>query len=663
MRYLPLLLALGLLSGPAHAQDFFVEQSAPAHGAASVSAIDTVAFSFNQEVEVSTDWNTTFVSEPSGSLQINGVALCLNFQGACGGGDDVPRHVRFQVTHQSDTDYTWLIYAVQSAGGTSMTEPYVLRYTTAQESGQGEVSGSVSSPVPASPSLSSARTSAARTTLRAIADGLKRRDRGHPVFEQPNRSPATSNNLTSPPQRPGAHVKTVGRKAAGTGPFTQILLVEDFSVEEDDWTIRAADVLLGSSGPYALDFVRAGTYVPLAVRYTDGTNAEIDALGFHDPDGDGTPNTIEVEANNQTGIDLQLYNFPRTTARAESTLPVAVDSAAQYAPDQELRWILAETGMQPDGSAHAWTYRFYAPSNNLATEVTVDPLSVEIDTSSTPGLLTEMNPIPDDFIDSDEALQIALNDGGQEFVDSYPPRNLTTLLSGGNLFWTDAPIPSEEFWQVRLIGTTSSTVETFERYIDIETGDFLPVELTRLVALKDESAVKLRWATASETNNAGFEVQHAVGDSTSDAPWTELGFVTGAGTTQEAQQYQFRVEALDAGLHRFRLKQVDLDGTTQLSDVIFTELGLETPLRLPPPSPNPVRQTATVHFGAREAEEGTVAMYDMLGRRVATLYEGSLSNGQLHSVRVNANRLPSGVYFVRLTAGDHVRTRKLTIIE
>ncbi len=660
MRCTTLLLVFSLFFGAASAQNnFVVEQSAPAPGTADRSLTDTVAFSFSREVDVSTDWDSRFVEMPGGALSINGVSLCLNFQGECGGGNDVPRHVRFRVTHQPDTDYTWLVYAVQSAAGPSMAAPYALRYTTASTIGQGAVTGSVDAPVPSQTTLASKTASDVRPALRTLAEGLRHRDRGRPMFDSRDPHP----DSVGPDEGPSssARVRTLGPKDAGQGPFTQILLLDEFSVDETDWTVQGADVLFGSSGAYAVESVRPGAYVPVAVRYTDGTNTTIDALGFHDPDEDGTPDAVDVDGGKLTGIDLQLFAFPRTTARAESTLPVAQDSAAHYASDQELRWLQAEAGLRPNGAAHAWTYRFYSPSKDLKTEVTVTPLDVTVDTTSGPGLLAAMSPIPSGFIDSDEALQIALGAGGQAFANSYAPDNLTTLLSGGHLFWTNPPMPGEEFWHARLIGRTSSTTETFERHIDLETGDVLPVELTRLAASTTDDAVHLHWHTASETHNAGFEVQHAPGDSTVAANWETLGFVEGAGTTQRPQTYRFRATDLRPGAHRFRLEQQDLDGTKTRSRVLTATLGRDSPLRLTRPAPNPARQSATLRFGARDASSVTLTVYDVLGRKVATLYDGPPPKGRLEAVRLDAGRWPSGTYFVRLATPHRTATRTLTV--
>ena len=78
---------------------------------------------------------------------------------------------------------------------------------------------------------------------------------------------------------------------------------------------------------------------------------------------------------------------------------------------------------------------------------------------------------------------------------------------------------------------------------DFTDEDTLPVELASFEAVADgPGAAVLRWATASEQNNAGFEVQHAV----AGGPFETATFVQGHGTTAEPQRYAFRAEAARA---------------------------------------------------------------------------------------------------------------------
>ncbi|MFB6099513.1 MAG: T9SS type A sorting domain-containing protein, partial [Salinibacter sp.] len=192
----------------------------------------------------------------------------------------------------------------------------------------------------------------------------------------------------------------------------------------------------------------------------------------------------------------------------------------------------------------------------------------------------------------------------------------------------------------------------------------LPVEMAGFDAVQDGSSVELTWRTASETNNAGFDVQHQPSGS---KEWRKLGFVeskASGGTTTEPKSYRFTAENLSVGTHRFRLRQVDLDGSTSLSEPVTVELRMEKALRLSPPMPNPVRTSARLRFGVRSPRDASIRLYNVLGQRVATLYTGTPAAGEMHTLRVGTQtlgQLPSGVYFVRLTAGGKTRTRRLTI--
>lgn len=191
----------------------------------------------------------------------------------------------------------------------------------------------------------------------------------------------------------------------------------------------------------------------------------------------------------------------------------------------------------------------------------------------------------------------------------------------------------------------------------------LPVELTSFEATQTGGrAVRLRWQTASETNNAGFRVEHR--RPKADA-WRQLGFVeskASGGTTTKAQSYRYAVEDLAVGTHAFRLKQVDLSGAAHLHDPVTIEVQMQEALRLSVPVPNPASGTATLRFAVREQTEAKVTLYNTLGQRVRTLYRGTPTAGESQRIRLDATGLPSGVYLLRLRAGGQAKTRRLTVV-
>jgi hypothetical protein len=77
--------------------------------------------------------------------------------------------------------------------------------------------------------------------------------------------------------------------------------------------------------------------------------------------------------------------------------------------------------------------------------------------------------------------------------------------------------------------------------------------------------------------------------------------------------------------------------------------------------PNPVQKQATVEYTLPEQTDVRVALYDVLGRRVATLEEGSKQAGR-HQIQLEKTGLSSGVYFGRLEAGSQTLTQKITVV-
>ena len=75
--------------------------------------------------------------------------------------------------------------------------------------------------------------------------------------------------------------------------------------------------------------------------------------------------------------------------------------------------------------------------------------------------------------------------------------------------------------------------------------------------------------------------------------------------------------------------------------------------------PNPVTATATISFKLEMPSRVSLAVYDLSGRRVATLAEGSYAAGE-HAAYWHAN-VPTGVYIYRLQAGDKVAVKKVVV--
>ncbi len=207
---------------------------------------------------------------------------------------------------------------------------------------------------------------------------------------------------------------------------------------------------------------------------------------------------------------------------------------------------------------------------------------------------------------------------------------------------------------------------TFNTFGGEETAPPLPVELVAFDAVVNGTEVRLAWKTASETNNAGFEVQHTPGAATVHAtalPWETLGFVEGYGTTEQPRSYTYRVEDLAPGRHVFRLKQIDFDGTFEYHAEVEVVVEMVERFVVEPIYPNPFNPHAQFLFAVKRSQAVRVDLYDMLGRRVKVLYEGAPSAGQMHTVRIDGRGLPSGTYVVRLVGQTFVETQTVMLLK
>lgn len=175
-------------------------------------------------------------------------------------------------------------------------------------------------------------------------------------------------------------------------------------------------------------------------------------------------------------------------------------------------------------------------------------------------------------------------------------------------------------------GTSESGINLIPNTIPPGT---LPVTLTGFRATCAAGGVLVSWQTATELNNAGFEVQRSL-DGTQFRP---IAFVAGNGTSSSGRSYSITTDATAAATAYYRLRQLDNDGTASFSPVavVVCEGAATGRLIL---TPNPARQAVEVLGGT-----GTVQLLDLTGH---VLRQQAAGNGAL-----NLQGLTPGLYLVR----------------
>ncbi len=259
------------------------------------------------------------------------------------------------------------------------------------------------------------------------------------------------------------------------------------------------------------------------------------------------------------------------------------------------------------------------------------------------------------------------DDGRNTFIDNLQGttnyalyNNTSNTIRAQNNFWgtTDLALIQQRIWGAGDIQNPPTVIFTPFALGDIS----LPVELVEFLGRKTNNGILLSWKTASELNNAGFEVQRrSENRGASNEAWQVLGFVRGRGTTSDAQSYSF-LDKTASGNVQYRLKQVDFDGRFTHSAVIEVDAGTPKAFVLEQNYPNPFNPTTTFKYQLPVASHVKLEIFDVLGKKVATLVNEAQSAGTRRVV-FNASGFSSGVYFYRLQAGNFSSTQKMMLLK
>lgn len=196
-------------------------------------------------------------------------------------------------------------------------------------------------------------------------------------------------------------------------------------------------------------------------------------------------------------------------------------------------------------------------------------------------------------------------------------------------------------------------------------GGVLPVELTNFSHLIIRNNVNLNWSTSNELNNSGFYVERKSGN----FEWSNLGFVSGNGTTGTVNNYSFTDRNLQSGNYNYRLKQVDFNGEYRYYDLgTEVEVGSPSKYSLSQNYPNPFNPSTKINFELPESGHITLKLFDISGKEIMTLLDEFKTAGY-YTVDFNGSSvsggLSSGTYFYRLITSDGVNqfsdTKKMVL--
>lgn len=174
----------------------------------------------------------------------------------------------------------------------------------------------------------------------------------------------------------------------------------------------------------------------------------------------------------------------------------------------------------------------------------------------------------------------------------------------------------------------------------------IPVELISFNWNETEFGIRFNWSTASETNNRGFELQIKETDG-----WQSIAFIPGRVNSTQTSDYSYELPSKTTG-QVFRLKQIDFDGSFHFSNELTVNLGnIADDFSVVNTYPNPFNPEVNIQFTLAGKSETLITVYDLLGNKIAVIYEGELNKG-IHYLKWNAGGFSSGVYIIQVQAAD-----------
>jgi hypothetical protein len=208
-----------------------------------------------------------------------------------------------------------------------------------------------------------------------------------------------------------------------------------------------------------------------------------------------------------------------------------------------------------------------------------------------------------------------------------------------------------------LNGAAQSTIDLATIDWDSVTYRPLPVELASFTGLYKKGTVELSWSTATEVCNYGFNIERSI----NKKDWDSIAFISGNGTSNSTKNYKFFDKPYSSGKQYYRLRQIDTKGTFVYSDTIEVGLGVPNVFELNQNFPNPFNPNTNIKFSVSDNIHVDLYVYNILGEKIASLYNGNAEAGRVYSVCFNGANMPSGVYFYRLNTPYGTSTKKMIL--
>lgn len=261
-----------------------------------------------------------------------------------------------------------------------------------------------------------------------------------------------------------------------------------------------------------------------------------------------------------------------------------------------------------------------------------------------------------------------LNNNGNDYRVNGPITNFTNIDTAATAVMATYMYEKKDMIEFKIGGKTSANGGSsgnvgirmnsfwFKQFIMTPDPVLLPVKLVSFSATLNDDKADLKWTTSSEKNVSHFSIEKSLDGQT----FSQAGIVFAFGNSSEMINYSFPDKNINInrpGIIYYRLRSIDIDGTSELSAVRMITIGNQNKQAVTITTyPNPVSNELRITIPA--SWQGKKVTYELLGNNGQTAKRNIVTSAN-QTESINVANIPPGFYVARVICNDESAQQKV----